>query len=69
MEISFIQTQILVHLPVNKTNFQMHGFAVELALKQRRKATRKSPILYKAETWSDTLICCLFHRVEEGGHL
>ena len=45
MEISFIHTQILVHLHVNKTNFHMKGFAPGLALKQRRKATRKSPIL------------------------
>ena len=28
---------------VNKTNFHMKGFALGLALKQRRKATRKSP--------------------------
>ena len=44
MEISFIHTQILVHLHVNKTNFHMKGFALGLALKQRRKATRKLPI-------------------------
>ena len=44
MEISFIHMQILVHLHVNKTNFHMKGFALGLALKQRRKATRKSPI-------------------------
>ena len=37
-------TQILVHLHVNKTSFHMKGFALGLALKQRRKATRKSPI-------------------------
>ena len=29
---------------VNKTNFHMKGFALGLALKQRRNATRKSPI-------------------------
>ena len=29
---------------VNKTNFHMKGFALGLALKQRRKATRKSSI-------------------------
>ena len=45
MEISFIQMQILFHLHVNKANFHMKGFALGLALKQRRKATRKSPIL------------------------
>ena len=32
------------NLRVNKTNFHMKGFALGLALKQRRKATRKSPI-------------------------
>ena len=46
MEISFIHTQILVHLHVNKTNFHMKGFTLGLALKQRRKATRKSPIVW-----------------------
>ena len=45
MEISFIHTQIVVYLHVNKTNFHMEGFALGLALKQRRKATRKSPII------------------------
>ena len=45
MEISFIHTQSLVHLHVNKTNFHMKGFTLGLALKQRRKATRKSPIV------------------------
>ena len=30
---------------VNKTNFHMKGFALGLALKQRRKATRKLPIV------------------------
>ena len=44
MEISFIHTQILVHSHVNKTNFHMKVFALELALKQRRNANRKSPI-------------------------
>ena len=44
MEINFVHTQILVHLHVNKTNFHTKGFALELALKQRRKATRESPI-------------------------
>ena len=42
MEDTFLQ--ILIHLQVNKTNFHMKGFALGLALKQRRKATRKSPI-------------------------
>ena len=44
MEISFIYMQILVHLHVNKTNFHMKGFALGLALKLRRKVTRKSTI-------------------------
>ena len=44
MEMSFIHMQMLVHLHVNKTNFHMKGFALGLALKQRRKATRKSLI-------------------------
>ena len=44
MEISFINMQTLVHLHLNKTNFHMKDFALGLALKQRWKATRKSPI-------------------------
>ena len=32
------------NLHVNKTNFHMKGFTPGLALKQRGKATRKSPI-------------------------
>ena len=45
MEIGFIHTKILVRLHVNKTNFHMKGFALGLALEQRRKATRKSLFL------------------------
>ena len=44
MKISFIHTQILVHLHVDKTNFNIKGFALGLALKQRRNATPKSPM-------------------------
>ena len=33
------------NLRVNKTSFHMKGFARGLALKQRRNATRKSPII------------------------
>ena len=33
------------NLRVNKANFYMKGFALEFALKQRRKETRKSPAL------------------------
>ena len=43
MKISFIHTQIVVPLHVNKTSFHMNDFALGLTLKQRRKATRKSP--------------------------
>ena len=44
MEISFIHMEMNQTLRVNKTSFRMKGFALGLALKQRRKATRKSPI-------------------------
>ena len=44
--------QILVYLHVNKTNFHMKGFALGLTLKQRRKATRKSPI----EIWASAKV-------------
>ena len=37
------------NLRVNKTNFHVKGFALGLALKQRRNATRKSPIEYGKE--------------------
>ena len=50
MEIGFIHTESLVHLHVNKTNFHMKGFTLGLALKQRRKATRKSSILSSENT-------------------
>ena len=41
------------NLRVNKTNFQMKGFALGLALKQRRKATWKSPIENTAKSVSE----------------
>ena len=40
MKISFIYMYILVHLHVNKTSFRMKDFALRLALKERRKATK-----------------------------
>ena len=46
MEICFIHTQILVY-------FHMKGFALGLALKPRRKATRKSPIHFLSD-WVKT---------------
>ena len=58
MEISFIHTQMLVHLHVNKTNFHMKGFALGLALKQRRKATRKKPIILYIRKLNNVLAYC-----------
>ena len=51
--ISFIHTQISVHLHVNKTNFLMKDFTPGLALRRRWKATRKLPIILmgRKETW------------------
>ena len=46
MEISFIHMQMNQNLHVNKTNFHMKGFALGLALKQRRNATWKLPIAF-----------------------
>ena len=43
-QISFIHMKMNQNLRVNKTNFHMKGFALGLALKQRRNTTRKSPI-------------------------
>ena len=51
-KLNFIN-QILVHLHVNKTNFHMKGFALGLALKQRRKATRKSSIMIVILSFSE----------------
>ena len=45
MKISFIQMSMNQNLRVNKTNFHIKDFALRLALKQRRNATRKSPII------------------------
>ena len=52
------------NLRVNKTNFHMKGFALGLALKQRRNATRKSPydlpffsFLKRTETNSTIRMC------------
>ena len=44
MEISFIHMSMNQNVRVNKTNFHMKGFALGLALKQKRNATRKSCI-------------------------
>ena len=40
------------NLRVNKTNFHRKGFALGLVLKQRRKATRKWPILKSAPVFT-----------------
>ena len=59
--------QILVHLHVNKMNFYMKGFALGIALKQRRKATRKLPITVHVPICSFVDYCmgavymCLLH--------
>ena len=59
MEISFIHMQIWVHFHVNKTNFHMKGFALGLALVQRRNGTRKSPILLTLH-----IISCQIERIK-----
>ena len=51
VEISFIHTQILLHLHVNKTNFHMKGFALGLTLKQKQKATCKCVILVHCSSY------------------
>ena len=43
------------NLHVNKTNFHKKGFALGLALKQRRNATRKSPI---TQSMDSSHACC-----------
>ena len=40
----------------------MKGFALGLALKQRRKATRKSPIVYLSQTYEFLLYCLVQKR-------
>ena len=60
MEISFIHMKMNHNLRVNKTNFYMKGFALGLALKQRRNATRKSPI-YVSFFFTTFLLCARTH--------
>ena len=60
MEISFIHMKMNHNLRVNKTNFYMKGFALGLALKQRRNATRKSPI-YASFFFTTFLLCARTH--------
>ena len=43
MEISFIRMYMNQNMHVSKINSNMKGFAPGLALRQRQKATRKSP--------------------------
>ena len=49
-QISFIHKQILVHLHVHKTSFHLKDFSLGLALKQRQKISRKSPIFSRAHS-------------------
>ena len=49
MEIGFIHMQILLHLHVNQTNFHMKGFALGLALKQRRQRQLGNRLLVLAQ--------------------
>ena len=41
---------------VNKTDFHMKGFALGLALKQSRNATRKSPIEFQRNSVKKTTL-------------
>ena len=51
MKISFIHMHILVSLQLNKTNFHVEGFALELALKRRQNF----PKLWK-QNWNVILL-------------
>ena len=42
--LGYFGLNVFIHLHVNKTNFHAKGFALSLALKQTRNATRRSPI-------------------------
>ena len=58
-----LHSVMLVHLHVNKTNFPMQGFALGLALKQRRKTTQKSPIIVMQSSVQRSnifIFCCVF---------
>ena len=55
-----ILVQMNQHLHVNKTNFHMKAFAPGLALKQRWKATRKSPIVSHFNSMSCVWACLHF---------
>ena len=52
------------NLRVNKTYFHMKGFALGLALKQRRKPTRKSPITQCCELFRslNQYSCVFFYK-------
>ena len=52
------------NLHVNKTNFHMEDSALVLALKQRQKATRKSPI--HSQQLADQLIYCTVYILYSG---
>ena len=43
---------MIQNLRVNKTDYHMEGFALRLALKQRRQATWKSPIDVRQQLFS-----------------
>ena len=49
------------HLHLDETNFHMKGFALALALKHRRKATRKSPIVL--------FVCLLVYSFQWGTYI
>ena len=72
MEISFIHTQILVHLHVNKTNFQMKDFPLGLAI-NKNKANSKMAYGNNLEPRSLVLaqngLGTRFHRVALGTSL
>ena len=54
------------NLCVNRTNFLMKGFALGLALKQRRKATRKLFTSLDFFTIHDTTFCGIFLCITKG---
>ena len=61
MEISFIHMYMSQKLRMNKTNFHMKGFALRLALKLRRNATRKSPNALHTSGNTSLLLTCKTH--------
>ena len=51
---------------MNKTDFHIKGFGLGFALKQRRKATQKSPILSTKNKNKESMVWLVGHKIKLG---